>query len=549
MARAILPKAREVDAIERVEAVLHDPVQYIETFLSVRDEASGNLLPFKLNRAQKHVLAEKKRAVQEKRPRRFLILKSRRLGASSLEMALNFWRAATRRNQQVVSIAHDGTSAERIFRISTTFYENLAPRFRPHRLTGHSKESLDFDRLGSLYYHGTAGSRAFTRGDTLQRAHLAEVAYFPGSIADQEQFLAGVLEAARAGEVTLESTANGIGGLFHGLWEEATSGGGSEWTAIFMPWWFDERNSLPAETGSVVATAEERELMSHHGLTLAQVAWRREKKRTLKTLFDQEYPESPETAFLVTGEAFLEPQRIQELLRGCPDPLEARPDGVRIWERPVPGRPYVAGADVAEGVPKGDWSVCAILDARSLAQVAVLRGRWTPDEFARRSAKLCEEYNKALLAPERQNHGHAMILALRQLGYPRIYYHQDYSGAGAIREGWPTDLKTRPVMLDDLRKSLAPGLMTVRDKVFVSELRTFCPDAGGTYRAKEGQHDDCVLAWAIAGTTQVRQAALAGHPPPKVETPKSPLQEVHANAIDRFQQQKRESRRASDFDG
>ena len=74
-----------------------------------------------------------------------------------------------------------------------------------------------FDKLDSGYKVGTAGTKGVGRSSTIQLFHGSEVAFWPHA----DAHAAGVLQAVpdvEGTEVILESTANGVGNLFHELW-------------------------------------------------------------------------------------------------------------------------------------------------------------------------------------------------------------------------------------------------------------------------------------------------------------------------------------------
>ena len=57
-------------------------------------------------------------------------------------------------------------------------------------------------------------------------------------------------------EVVIESTANGVGNLFHRMWKDAVAGD-SDYDAIFLPWWIDEEYRVELsdeERGELVAS-------------------------------------------------------------------------------------------------------------------------------------------------------------------------------------------------------------------------------------------------------------------------------------------------------
>ncbi len=488
-----------------------DPIAYIERFLVIRHMDTDALIPFILNAEQRKIMAIKTRAIAAGKLPRFIILKHRRPGVTTLEQALNFHMAATQTNRRPVTLAHDSESTEEIFSISQLFYRQLPEEFRPHRLGRTNKRDLNFDQLNSRFYIGTAGNETFGSGATLSRVHWSEVAKSPGSYDSQRQLLLSLTEAARSGEIVLESTPKGMGGLFHEVWTEASKGD-TEWTPIFLAWWEDDRNQLeldPDGREEVLDTLTDRErhLAETKGVTPEQLAWYRWKARQPEMkggLILQDYPDDPSTCFLVSGQTWMDMQIVGALLEALEEPLEVRDSGaLTIFRKPTSGGDYIAASDVGEGLPDSDYSVTVILDRRTMEQCAVLRGRWGPREFARRSVKLCETYNRALWAVERNNHGHSVLnTAENELAYPNLYYHQDYdaSGSSAMQLGFPTNLKTRPQMLDLVKEATEEGHMRVRDRVFLEEARTFVRQKDGKYRAREekGCHDDVFIAWSIA---------------------------------------------------
>src|SRR3546814_17839588 len=95
-------------------------------------------------------------------------------------------------------------------------------------------KELTFGLLDSGYQVGTAKAAGVGRSDTIQFFHGSEVAHW----ANAEEHAAGALQAvprAAGTEVILESTANGVGGLFYNLWQAAVRGEG-DYQAIFIPW-------------------------------------------------------------------------------------------------------------------------------------------------------------------------------------------------------------------------------------------------------------------------------------------------------------------------
>jgi len=216
------------------------------------------------------------------------------------------------------------------------------------------------------------------------------------------------------------------------------------------------------------------------------------------------------TAFLVSGQHYFDISIINKLVELCKSPIEVRDDGcLTVWARPVEGHRYIIGGDVGEGLPNSDFSVGGVLDYETCEQVACLRGRWKPEVFGEKMAKLGYEYNTALLAPEANNHGHSTLnTLLNAIHYPRLYYHRDYDTTSqSTKLGWQTNAKTRPTMLSGIKMAVEDNLMKVNCPIFLSECRNFQDSGEGKY---EGDHDDTVIAWAICWS--VRQIGFGPEP-------------------------------------
>jgi hypothetical protein len=173
---------------------------------------------------------------------------------------------------------------------------------------------------------------------------------------------------------------------------------------------------------------------------------------------------------------------------------------LRIWKRPVREREYVAGADCAEGIPEGDCDCCVVLDKETWEEVAELNGRWPAHVFAEKCRDLCQEYNNAMLAVERNNHGHSVLNTLRnQLYYTNLYKYRRYDqrGGGSVL-GWDTNSRSKPLMIDELDRAIREELLVTHDPEFVRECLTYIYDEKGGTGAQGGCRDDRVVARAIA---------------------------------------------------
>jgi hypothetical protein len=148
------------------------------------------------------------------------------------------------------------------------------------------------------------------------------------------------------------------------------------------------------------------------------------------------------------------------------------------------------------------------------------------DTFAGVCDRWGRVFNNALLAVERNNHGHAVNALLyqetrvsqdgRTYGrYPNLYKEVTQFAAGSVigqkfpkeKLGWLTNKDSRPMILDGLKFALE-GDSEDDEENFVPEIEALDPwlfkealtfeEVDGKFQAVAGEKDDDVLASAIA---------------------------------------------------
>jgi hypothetical protein len=376
------------------------------------------------------------------------------------------------------------------------FWENLPDHIRKGILkTSHrNSRQLVFSNLDSEYCLASAAENA-GRGRTIQYLHCSEVSRWGR---EGDEALASLRSAVVPdGEIVLESTPNGAGGLFYEEWQRTEETG---YTRHFFPWWFDESYILEPGADLSTLTPEENDLIAHHDLKPEQIAWRRKEWASLRRLAAQEFAEDSVSCFLASGECVFNLLSVDLALSGSVDPLEARDNNrLLIWLPTRAGRQYVIGADPAGGGTEGDYSCAEVIDRELGTQCAELHGHWPPRDFAHKLAALGLEYNGALLAVERNNHGSGVLATLRTLNYPQVFIQNN-------QDGWLTSAASRPRMIENLGTVLIEEPGCFRSVRLLNEFRTFVRNAAGNTGATAGSHDDCVLAMAIAWQVRKEEA-------------------------------------------
>lgn len=456
-------------------------VSAIADHLKVRNK-NGGLVPLAANEVQR-------RYVQGCSGRN-IVLKARQLGMTTWVAADYFLKTITQPGTLTVQVAHDQDSAEQIFRIVHRYLENLPEKLRKSPLLMTSRANvrqLVFPRIDSEYRVETAADPNAGRGLTIQNLHCSEVARWPRSGGE-------VLAALRAavpphGSVVLESTPNGAGGVFYEEWQRAEETG---YTRHFFPWWLDPKyervgaNVLPL-------TEEEAELKMREQLTDAQIAFRREIRANFRGLARQEFAEDATSCFLESGECVFDLEAIAKRSAERPKPIDSRENGrTLVWLPPKSGCEYIVGVDPAGGGTDGDFSCAQVIERRTGLQCAELHGHFAPGELAARVAAIGREYNNAMVAVERNNHGHAVLAHLTT----SCEYENLYRQGGQL--GWLTSAASRPPMIENFGAILTAAPELFGSERLLNECRTFVRNAGGAPAAASGAHDDCVMAMAIA---------------------------------------------------
>ena len=517
---------------------------FIQTFLKIRTK-EGLITRLILNPPQLRLYEAIKKQWEAGKPVRIIILKARQMGFSTLTEAILFWLTITAKNVETMIVAHVEEATSNLFRMSQLFYNLLPDRLKPMQKASNAQE-LVFDRpakykgkregLNSRIRCATAGGHGVGRSATIRNLHLSEFAFWPGN---KRVTLAGLMQAVpdKPGTVVIiESTANGFD-EFKQLWDEAVQSqeeGGEGFIPIFFAWFEMPEYRRPVPQ-NFQRTQEEQELADTFGLCDEQLAWRR---WCIKVncggsveLFHQEYPCTPDEAFVSTGHCvFDKPSlvlrrkvvqgykwergafRIEKDVAGKIVDFKWEPskDGaIRILKKPIKGVPYVLGGDTAG--TGSDKFAGQVLDNRTGKQVAVLHHRYGERMFAEQMYCLGMYYNTALIGVE-TNYSTYPEMVLEELGYPRLYVRERYDNylkKTVDAFGFDTNTATRPVLIDTLKDVARDSLDTITDFDTLGEMLTFVYDDKFKAAADTGEHDDLVMALGIAHRIRHQQSTKA----------------------------------------
>lgn len=473
----------------------------------------GEVRPFILNKVQQRLNALIEKQYNATGKVRIVILKARQQGLSTFTSAWIYWRLSQLKAKKGLVVAHKSDSTRAIFDMYKRIHQMMKPIPELKPKTSYSgRKELVFSELDTGVVVATAGGDDIGRGETLTHVHCSEHAFWqPATASENWNALLQAVPNNPETAIIVESTANGITGIFADLWNGAVDGSNG-FVPFFSPWFDSPEYALPAGA-DFEPTIEEEKLIERFGLSPEQLAFRRQRiALNGRDAFLQEYPATPEEAFITTGRPVFVPEQINELLEACKEPIgrmalegevfrEHSRGELAVYREKVAGEVYTIGADVAGGQKGGDFSVAQILDS-DRRQVGMWRGQVDPEYFATILQALGFYYNTAKVAVERNNNGLLTAVKLgRDFAYPNMY--KEIAEGKMIDDqkevfGFYTSARTKPLIIDRLRASLREHAIEINDATTLKEMQSYVINESGGMQAENGCKDDCVMSLALA---------------------------------------------------
>jgi hypothetical protein len=445
--------------------VITNPELFSKYFLKITDK-DGNLIPFQWNILQKDF--------HNKRTSKDIILKARQIGFSTYVQGELFRRLVTKRTR-ALTLTHDDKTTQILRETADRFYKYY-PEFeefvKPKRKYANASLSR-FDETDSTHYIGTAGNTDIGRGGSYTDIHLSEVAFFP----DAERIVAGAMQGGNP-QVILESTANGATGYFYDLCMDALAGR-NDWKLHFYAWYSNPDYQIFNQE-KIILTPEEREVVKKYNLTDSQIKWRRNKKVELKRLFPQEYPETPEEAFLFSGKGFF-----SDIPLGYYNaPLN---------QLPIGGHRYTGGLDFGQS---NDFTCLIIVDRTSREMVDYLHINKMSWSLQRR--EIVKKYKKWNLVGLRAE--------ANSIGNPNI---EELEAEGINVERFTTTNQSKNEIFNRLHEELESGLKLMDWGILKSEMNSLTSKQTKTglwtISAEGNSHDDSCIALALSVTARMER--------------------------------------------
>ena len=384
------------DRLVEAHKRLNDDLEYFaeKAPLIIKDK-QGDRLPFVMNKAQRYIDKSLNDQLKATGKVRALILKGRQQGCSTY-IAARFYHKTRKEGKTTFILSHESSTTNKLFKLVKRYHENVHDSLRP-QTTGSNRQELVFDAIASEYAVGTAGNKEVGRGGTVQYFHGSEAAFWPNT----DEIKAGLLQSIadlKGTEIILESTANGLGNMFHTMCMDALNKRG-DYQLIFVPWfWQNEYNR--EFNDDIQLNDDDLAYQKTYGLNDNQMAWRHYKEIELGVVkFKQEYPANAIEAFQASGDSLISPEVL----------MRARKSKVTSKNSPL-----IMGVDPARS---GDRTVIAFRRGREIP----IYYTWDNMDSMRLAgicAKLIEKHKPAKVFID-VGLGYGTIDRLKELGYKK----------------------------------------------------------------------------------------------------------------------------------
>jgi len=379
----------------------NDLAAFSKHCLKIRDK-QGNVVPLVFNPAQEYM----HRKLEEQRKKmgfvRAVVLKARQLGMSTYVAARYFQQTLLRPGTTTFILSHESKSTNNLFSMVKRFHDHLPGGMSPGLDTS-NKNQLKFTDTEAEYTVGTAGNEDVGRSMTIKQLHMSEAGFY----AHTDELETGLMQAVAdlpGTDIIIESTANGLGNFFHDKSMKAMAQLGL-FQLIFIPWYWDVQYRLPPTAG-FAPDADEIKLMEMFNLKLDQIYWRRMKIQSTKGgawKFAQEFPATPEEAFLMSGETFYSKSSLV---------------AAQKCTSTSPNAPIIMGIDCGRN---NDRSVFVLRQGRAVIYYEVHKdlraeGLEPTQQLIGIAARLIDRYNVTKCFID-FGYGHGLVDGLRTLGY------------------------------------------------------------------------------------------------------------------------------------
>ena len=481
-----MPPSTKQRQVKEIIKCGKEPVYFFNKYCKIQHATRGTL-PFNTYPFQDD-------CVKQFNDNRFnVIVKSRQLGLSTLVAAYAVWLAIFYKDKNVLVIATKLAVAQNFIRKVKFAIRSLPPWLLMPEIISNNKQSLEFSN-GSII-KAVPTSEDAGRSEALSLLIVDEAAF----VRNFDDLWMGLYPTlSTGGRAIVLSTPNGVGGQYYDIYTQAENND-NDFNAIKLPWdvhpergddWFDKETK---------------------NMTKRQIAQ--------ELLCD----------FQASGETFLAQRELEKLMMSIRNPVErwGPSNNVWVWKYYQQGNRYVISADVSRG-DSSDFSTFHVIDTNESEVVCEFKGKVPPDQFAIVLMEASKRYNKAVICPESNTYGYAVLMKLKELKCQEIYFEKEKDrisalyGDGSIgKAGFSTQGPSRSKILTKMEEVIRNNQIKIHSSRFYEEMKTFVWK-GSKPQAMRGKHDDLVMSLAIGlwlydtsnfhskSSSDINKAMLAG---------------------------------------
>lgn len=443
------------DLVREYAKCMKDPVYFAEKYIKVISLDRG-LVPFELYPYQKNMFGH----FNENRFN--IVLACRQSGKSISACAYLIWFALFHSEKTIAILANKGATAREMLSRITLMLENI-PFFLQPGCKALNKGSIEFSNNSRIIAAATSGSSI--RGMSVNLLYLDEFAF----VERATEFYTSTYPVVSAGKdtkVIITSTANGIGNMFHKIWEGAVQGV-NEFKSFRVDWW-----DVPGRDDT----------------------WKEETIRNTSQLqFDQEFGNT----FFGTGDTLINAETLMGLRAARPKRVLEN-GNLLVYKETEKNHQYIMTVDVSKGRGQ-DYSTFTLIDVsvRPFEQVAVYRNNTiSPILYPNIIYKYATVYNDAYVVIESNDQGSVVCNGLyHDLEYENVHVE---SAVKANAIGIEITRRTKRLGCSAFKDLLETGKLKVVDENTILEISTF-EAKGQSYEASDGNHDDIVMNLVMFG--------------------------------------------------
>jgi hypothetical protein len=433
---------------------MQDPSYFAKKYCKVISLDRG-LVPFDLYEYQERMFSHFN-------SNRFsVVLACRQSGKSISSVAYLLWYAIFHPEKTIAVLANKGATAREMLARVTLMLENL-PFFLQPGCKALNKGSIEFSNNSRIIAAATSGSSI--RGMSVNLLYLDEFAFVERA-AEFYTSTYPVISSGKDTKVIITSTANGIGNMFHKIWEGAVQGT-NQFKPFRVDWW-----DVPGRDQK----------------------WKEQTiANTSQLQFDQEFGNT----FFGTGDTLIAAWALLE--QRADNPKRILEGGtLLIYDDTEKDHNYIITVDVSKGRGQ-DYSTFNVIDisTRPFKQVAVYRNNnISPLLFPDIIYKYANVYNEAYVIIEANDQGSLVTNGLHNdLEYENIHMES----AIKTRLGVEMNKKVKRIGCSAIKDIIENKKLAIRDAQTILEMSTFIAH-GQSFEASEGNHDDLMMNLVMFG--------------------------------------------------